>query len=108
MGIVQEAIDCGDLPKEVADVADSIVFGCWSMHYGALLLEQSDIPLTELGFSPIVQLLWLNTQKFLDGFGWKPLSSDKQENSDATFKKISYDLFKEEIDALNNRGKHNG
>lgn len=108
MSIVQEAINCGDLPSEVADVADSIVFGCWSMHYGALLLEQSDIPLTELGFSPIVQLLWLNTQKFLDGFGWKPLSNDNQENSDATFIKLSNDLFKEEIDALNNRGKHNG
>ena len=118
MSIVHEAVDCGDLPKEVADVADSIVFGCWSMHYGALLLDQSDIPLTDLGFSPRVQLLWLNTQKFLDGFGWLPLSSeinielrsDKNNlsNTDALFKKLTSDLFKDEITALNNRRKNNG
>ena len=118
IGIVHEAIECGDLPKDVAGVADSIVFGCWSMHYGALLLDQSDIPLSELGFSSTVQLLWLNTQKFLDGFGWKPLSTDigaelssdtkNQAGSDAIFEKLSYDLFKDEIDALNNRSKHNG
>ncbi len=98
MSIVKQAIDCGDLPAEVANVADSIVFGCWSMHYGALLLDQSDIPLSELGFSPVVQLLWLNTQRFLDGFGWQPLSSSL--DTDDMFNKISADLFAEEIQKL--------
>lgn len=99
--VVLDAISCGDLPKEVSSVADSIVFGCWSMHYGALLLEQSDIPLENLGFSPTVQLLWLNTQKFLDGYNWLPLSSDI--DSEAMFKKISSDLYKNEIEMLNKR-----
>lgn len=114
IGIVHNAIDCGDLPKDVADVADSIVFGCWSMHYGALLLDQSDIPLSDLGFSPTVQLLWLNTQKFLDGFGWKPLSTEQSSDTlhpaeiDALFKKLSSDLFKNEMDALNKRRRQNG
>lgn len=103
ISIVIDAIECGDLPDDVKDVADSIVFGCWSMHYGALLLDQSDIPLEDLGFSPVVQLLWLNTQKFLDGFKWLPLSSDT--DNDALFRKLTSDLYKNEINALNNRRK---
>lgn len=99
ISIVLDAIECGDLPKEVAQIADSIVFGCWSMHYGALLLDQSDIPLEDLGFSPVVQLLWLNTQKFLDGYSWQPLSSET--DNDVLFKKITSDLYKNEIEALN-------
>lgn len=101
--VVQDAIKCGDLPKEVSAIADSVVFGFWSMHYGALLLDQSDIPLENLGFSPTVQLLWINTQKFMDGYNWLPCSSDI--DSDAMFKKISSDLYAKEIETLNRKGK---
>lgn len=103
MRIVHDAIEQNDLPAEVKNVADSIVFGCWSMHYGALLLDQSDIPLESLGFSPVVQLLWLNTQKFLDGFNWRPLSTDT--DNDAVFNKLSSDLYKNEIETLSKRRK---
>jgi AcrR family transcriptional regulator len=110
MSVVHDAIDCGDLPKDLAGIANNIVFGCWSMHYGALLLDRSDIPLTDLGFDPTVQLLWLNTQKFLDGFGWLPLSSDNnnQADTDAMFKKLTSDLFADEINALKKRRMQNG
>lgn len=103
MSVVQDAIDCGDLPRETSEIADSIVFGCWSMHYGALLLEQSDIPLKNLGFSPAVELLWLNTQKFLDGYNWLPLSSDN--GHETMFRKLSADLYEDEINTLNNKNK---
>ena len=100
-GVVNEAIERGDLPKETSPIANSIVFGIWSMYFGALILENSDIPLQELGFSPTVQLLWLNTQKFLDGYHWLPLSSDTDNN--ALFNKISSDLYTNEIAMLNQR-----
>ena len=99
--VVQDAIQCGDLPSEVSDITDGIVFGYWSMLYGALLLEQSDIPLEDLGFNPGVKMLWLNTQKFLDGHNWLPLSSDT--DSEAMFEKISSDLYANEIEMLNKR-----
>lgn len=104
MNIVQDAINSGDLPKEISKVADSIVFGCWSMHYGALLLELSDIPLEDLGFSPTVQLLWRNIQKFLDGYHWLPLGSDA--SNEAMFKKLSSDLYTNEIEMINKRKNH--
>ena len=103
MDIVKQAIEGGDIKSSDNAVAESIVFGCWSMHYGALLLDQSDIPLYDLGFNPTVKLLWQNSQKFLDGFNWHPLSTDIDNN--ALFEKLCDDLFEEEIIKLNNKEK---
>ena len=93
--IVQEAIDCGDLDKKHQDHISTIVFGLWSMHYGALLLDQSDIPLHKLGFSPVVKMLWHNTNIYLDGYQWQPLSTTS--DSEILFKKISSALFDDNI-----------
>lgn len=96
--IVQQAIDCGDLSKEYQNDVSTIVFGCWSMHYGALLLEQSDIPLHELGFNPVVNMLWKNANIYLDGYQWQPLSS--HTDSKVLFEKLSTALFDGEINTL--------
>ena len=96
--IVTEAIDCGDLPEEQRENINTIVFGCWSMHYGAVLLQQSDIPLDALGFSPVVHMLWKNANNYLDGYGWKPLSKDT--DSAELFDSISSSLFGDEIKQL--------
>jgi len=96
--IVQDAIDCGDIDKKYQDDAPTIVFGCWSMHFGALLLEQSDVPLQQLGFSPTVKMLWDNTNHYLDGYQWQPLSTTV--NTSDIFTKISTALFDKEITLL--------
>lgn len=106
MNIVNEAIECGDLKTDHPSTANSIVFGCWSMHYGALLLDQSDIPLSDLGFSPTVTLLWHNSQKFLDGFNWHPHSTDI--DNDALFNKLCHEIFEEEINIINQRRNSRG
>lgn len=85
--IVQQAIDCGDLDNKYQHKVSTIVFGCWSMHYGALLLDHSDIPLEDLGFSPVVQMLWDNANTYLDGYQWQPLSNTF--DTQALFNKIS-------------------
>lgn len=96
--IVQDALDCGDLDLRYQQDVSTIVFGCWSMHYGALLLEKSDIPLHELGFSPVVKMLWKNANIYLDGYQWQPLS--KTIDSKQLFDKISSALFKDELKRL--------
>lgn len=85
--IVQQAIEAGDLDIKYQDHINTIVFGFWSMHYGAILLDQSDIPLAELGFSPVVKMLWENTNIYLDGYQWLPLSTNL--DTDKLFEKIS-------------------
>lgn len=91
--IVQHAIDCGDLDNKYQPYLSTIVFGFWSMHYGALLLDQSDIPLHQLGFNPVVQMLWNNANIFLDGYQWQPLSTAADPGK--LFEKISSMLFDE-------------
>ena len=93
--IVQDAVNCGDLNKKHQDHISTIVFGLWSMHYGAMLLDRSDIPLQELGFSPVVKMLWHNTNIYLDGYQWSPLSTTS--DSGKLFKKISSALFGDTI-----------
>ncbi len=96
--IVQDAIDCGDLDKKHQENVCTIVFGCWSMHYGAALLSQSDIPLQELGFNSVVKMLWQNANLYLDGYQWQPLSTTT--DSHKLFKKISTALFEDELEEL--------
>jgi AcrR family transcriptional regulator len=105
--IVQEAIDCGDLDKKYQDHVKTIVFGCWSMHYGALLLNQSDIPLNELGFSPVVKMLWQNSNIYLDGYQWQPLSNtpDNIIDNEVLFEKISSAVFADELELLTQKNK---
>jgi len=93
--IVQEAIDCGDLDKAHQANVNTIVFGGWSMHYGALLLDQSDIPLQEMGFNSVVDMLWENANIFLDGYQWLPLSSTTDTKK--LFEIISSVLFDDDI-----------
>ena len=96
--IVQEAIDCGELNKKHQANVNTIVFGGWSQHYGALLLDQSDIPLQEMGFDPVIDMVWQNANIFLDGYQWLPLSTDTDTNR--LFEKISSALFDNEIKLL--------
>lgn len=96
--IVQQAIDCGDLGKDLQNNVNTIVFGFWSMHYGAIQLYQSDIPLHELGFNPVVSMLWNNANIYLNGYQWQPLSTES--SSKILFEKISTVLFDGEINAL--------
>jgi AcrR family transcriptional regulator len=96
--IVQQAIDCGDLDNRHQDNINTIVFGCWSMHYGALMLDHSDIPLHELGFSPVVTMLWESANIYLDGYQWQPLSTEIDTKQ--LFEKISLALYDGEINFL--------
>jgi len=93
--VVNEAIECGDLDKKYKNDVYTIVFGIWSMHYGALLLEQSTIPLHDLGFSPVVSMLWKNSNLYLDGYHWLSLSCDT--DTEKLFKNISSFLFDGEL-----------
>jgi len=99
--IVQQAIDSGDLDARYQDHIGTIVFGCWSMHYGATLLDQSDIPLYKLGFSPVVKMLWENTNIYLDGYQWQPLSSSM--DTDSMFDKISSLLLNDEAQCISKK-----
>ena len=93
--IVQVAIEAGDLDKKYQQHVNTIVFGFWAMHYGALLQNQPDSSLHDFDSNPVVKMLWKNTNIFLDGYQWQPVSSTT--NSTALFQKITAALLEDEI-----------
>ena len=106
MEIVQEAIESGDIAVSKKQSAAAIVFGFWSMLYGGMLLAQSDIPLEDLGFNPVIEMLWNNSQRLMDAYGWKPLCQDT--DTDDLFEKLCSALFAEEICKLAQGENHHG
>lgn len=97
--LVNEAVATGDLPQLTPSQTNSLVFGAWSMHFGSMLLQHSDIPLTALGFSPVADMTWQNSQRLLDGYNWKPLSME--DDTSAGFQTLMETLFADEIALLN-------
>ena len=95
INLVNEAIDNGDIPAAENHAADTIVFGFWSMLYGGMLLAQSDIPLEDLGFPPVTMMLWNNSQRLMDAWGWRPLSAGL--DTDAQFTTLCSALFANEV-----------
>ena len=106
MSLVNEAIETGDIPATENHSADAIVFGFWSMLYGGMLLAQSDIPLDELGFSPVIKLLWNNSQQLMDAYGWQPHS--KNTDTEALFTELCNALFADEVCRLTQGGNQHG
>ena len=102
--LVNEAIQAGDIAHSENHTADTIVFGFWSMLYGGMLLAQSDIPLEDLGFSPVIKMLWNNSQRLMDAYGWKPLST--RADTDELFTEICSALFAEEVCRLTQGENH--
>jgi AcrR family transcriptional regulator len=106
VNLVNEAIQKGDVTSINNHTADTIVFGFWSMLYGGMLLAQSDIPLEDLGFSPVITMLWNNSQRLMDAYGWQPDSNET--DTDALFSKLCSALFAQELCKLTYGENHNG
>ena len=95
-GLVRDAVAQGDLAFEDPQTPHSIVFGLWTMSYGANLLGQSpDQPLEQkLGFPDARTPLFRNYQTLLDGYGWKPLSHEWDYA--ASVERIQREVFADE------------
>ena len=98
LNIVSDAIKAGDIPSNYSDDEDSIVFGLWTMGYGSNLLHLSDIPFDKLDMRPPLDIAWINSNKLLDSYDWKPLSTEMDIYS--IRQKLMNDLFSEEFTQL--------
>jgi len=98
LDIIGDAMAAGDIPAGEAYTPDGIMFGLWSMSYGANLLALTDIPFEKLGMADPLDMLWVNCHKLLDSYHWKPLSTDM--DIFALREKILNELFAEEYKQL--------
>lgn len=99
VGIYQDAIDAGDLKLEPGITPEMCAFGPWSMSSGAYMIMQAEIPLMEKGITNPLGALWHNMQMMLDGYGWKPLSTEHDYR--AVTRRAREELFAEELRQVN-------
>lgn len=98
MDIVGDAIAAGDIDMHQSDAADGIVFGLWTMGYGSNLLHLSGIPFDRLGMRQPLDIAWINSNKLLDSYNWKPLSTEIDIHS--LRQTLCETLFSEELQLL--------
>ena len=94
-GIVRDAVAHGDLELDADTRPEELVFGLWSMSYGAYSILSASDSLNELGIADPIETLRNNQVKIIDGYGWNPLSSD--HDFTPTYERIEQELFHDEI-----------
>jgi AcrR family transcriptional regulator len=95
-GVVRDGISCGDLPCGTSP--DLVVNASWSLHLGAGDLFRSRLILP--GQSPQAFAAHLDEMflRLLDGFGWRPLST--QWDYASTGRRVLSEVFPEEAGRL--------
>ncbi len=91
-GIVRDAIANGDLELTNSMTAEEVVFGLWSLHYGAQSIIASSENLDQIGLHRPVETMTTHTAMLLDGLGWLPLSTEFDENE--VIEQINNEVFK--------------
>lgn len=74
--IVRQAVAEGDLKLPEGICPEEIVFGMWSIYFGAQIITHSSSALAEIGLADPASSLRTNQNMMLDGYGWQPLSAD--------------------------------
>ncbi|MFN7877617.1 MAG: TetR/AcrR family transcriptional regulator [Pirellula sp.] len=71
-GIVQQAIEAGDLSMPGELNPAEMVFGFWAISYGSQILTHSSPSLQAVGVFNPVQAIRVHFTTLLNGFNWKP------------------------------------
>lgn len=94
-GIVRDGIAQGHLQLQEGATPESIVFGLWSMAEGAYSIIATSDAMSELGIEEPFVAVRSNWHHMLDGYRWKPLSSEF--DYPAAMQEIAQKLFPDEF-----------
>ncbi|RIK82637.1 MAG: TetR family transcriptional regulator [Planctomycetota bacterium] len=95
-GIVRDAIAQGDLTLPEGVTPEQLVFGLWSMSFGAQTILASSTSLVDIGIGDPHRALAQNQARLLDGYGWRPLSSEF--DYEALSERIAREYFAKETE----------
>jgi AcrR family transcriptional regulator len=74
--LVHNGVAAGDLTLPEGVRPEEVVFGVWSIYLGAQIITHTSDTLHEIGIECPIRSLRTNQQRMLDGYGWRPLSTD--------------------------------
>jgi len=75
-GVVRDAIASDDLQLPEGMTPESLVFGLWSLTTGAYSIALNSDSLRLIGVSEPFELVRQHLATLLDGYGWRPLSTE--------------------------------
>jgi len=75
--IINQAISCGELTLPGRMTVDDMCFGLWSASFGLLVLDYTRDVVGGLDLSPSDELMFAQMSCLLDGYQWRPLSSER-------------------------------
>ena len=90
-GIVDDAIASGDLQLPLGRSPQDVVFGLWSLNFGAYTIVTGSESLAENGIADPIAALRLSQNLMLDGYPWQPLSSERDFS--ATMDQVKCEVF---------------
>lgn len=98
-GIVRDAIDAGDLTLPAGMPLCAPMYGLWTQSVGHYRINAGQLPAPFAGLDSHA-VLWQNYSLLLDGYGWRPLSTewDYQASARALSTKVfGEDLFEHDV-----------
>ncbi len=90
-GIAREGLEHGDLALPAGRSPEDLVFGLWSLNFGAYTILTSSDSLEDIGVTDPIAALRQNQNFMLDGCHWQPLSSE--QDYDAIFERVKREVF---------------
>ncbi|MGF1581416.1 MAG: TetR/AcrR family transcriptional regulator [Gemmataceae bacterium] len=97
-GVVSEGVQQGQLTLPNGFTCEDLVFGLWSLHYGAFTIMATSSSLDQLGIKDPRNALHVATNSLLDGYGFKPLSSEYDYH--AVRERIRLEVFPHEFEQV--------
>ncbi|MEO0651132.1 MAG: TetR/AcrR family transcriptional regulator [Planctomycetota bacterium] len=98
VGLVEAAVEGGDLTLSGSMTAGQLAHGLWSLHWGAQTLSQLDLPLERFDADDSPALLMRHCHALLDGYGWRPLFHEHDWSE--TERRVREELFADEFARL--------
>ena len=74
--IATEAVASGDLPLREGQSVEQLCVGLWNLYQGAFLMRDLEKFMSDPAVDDAIGTLQRNARVFLDGFGWRPLSTE--------------------------------
>ena len=96
-GIIRDAVSSRDLSLPAERSPEDVVFGLWSMSYGAYSIIATSQGLDGLGISEPFGVVRANLIRMLDGYGWRPLSTEL--DYEQVGERIKTEVFSDEVRA---------
>lgn len=95
-GIVRDGLASGDLALPEGVSPEDLVFGLWSINFGAFSILSTSTSLAEIGIRDPLEALRMDISMMLDGYGWKPLSHEHDYHE--TLERIDREVFGHEYE----------